>query len=441
MRFYFKPFFSFVIALFFRCDEIFGDLPVWKNVPELERREVFEDAMVNLAKKEKEKAKTLRKRNTTRLTDILDRMTNIKYNTTWTNAKSSLLENPAFADDDELLAMDKEDALIVFEDHIRQLEKEEEVEKEKERKRQKRFQRKNRDAFIELLDELHESGKLTSMSLWVELYQAVCPDTRFSNMLGQPGSTPLDLFKFYVEDLKSRYTMEKKVIKEILKEKNYEVKPNTTFEDFATLVCDDNRSATLDAGNVKLTYNSLLEKAESKEKERMKEETRKLRKLETSFRTMLAKLPIDPSTPWETARPQLEKQPEFEAITQEYERARIYKEYMKDLEESCSHSHNKRKKKSKKSKKHRRSSSVSSRDSYDDSRSRDKKRKNGGKSSKYSDSESSDQDSDSERESNRRSKKSKKSKRHRSDSDRASSGKYSSLDNMIFPLYISLYLF
>ena len=177
-----------------------------------------------------------------------------------------------------------QDALIVFEDHIRQLEKEEEAEKEKERKRQKRFQRKNRDGFIELLDELHEGGKLTSMSLWMELYQSISADSRFSHMLGQPGSTPLDLFKFYVEDLKSRYTMEKKVIKEILKEKSFEVKPNTSFEDFANLVCDDNRSATLDAGNVKLTYNSLLEKAESKEKERVKEENRKLRKLETNFR-------------------------------------------------------------------------------------------------------------------------------------------------------------
>ena len=74
----------------------------------MERREVFEDAMVNLAKKEKEKAKSLRKRNTTRLTDILDRMTNIKFNTTWTQAKQMLLDNPAFAEDDELLAMDKE---------------------------------------------------------------------------------------------------------------------------------------------------------------------------------------------------------------------------------------------------------------------------------------------------------------------------------------------
>ena len=36
-------------------------------------------------------------------------------------------------------------------------------------------------------------------------------------MLGQPGSTPLDLFKFYVEDLKARFHDEKKVVKEILK--------------------------------------------------------------------------------------------------------------------------------------------------------------------------------------------------------------------------------
>lgn len=35
------------------------------------------------------------------------------------------------------------------------------------------------------------------------------------------GSTALDLFKFYVEDLKSRFHEEKKVIKEILKENSF----------------------------------------------------------------------------------------------------------------------------------------------------------------------------------------------------------------------------
>ena len=134
-----------------------------------------------------------------------------------------LLDNPAFADDDELLAMDKEDALIVFEDHIRELEKEEEQERDKERKKLKRIQRKNRDAFLQCLNDLHEAGKLTSMSLWVELFPVIAGDPRFEHMLGQPGSTPLDLFKFYVEDLKSRYYTEKRIIKDILKEKKFEI--------------------------------------------------------------------------------------------------------------------------------------------------------------------------------------------------------------------------
>lgn len=61
------------------------------------------------------------------------------------------------------------------------------------------------------------------MSLWVELYPAISSDPRFTAMLGQPGSSPLDLFKFYVEDLKSRYQEEKKIIREILDEKQFEV--------------------------------------------------------------------------------------------------------------------------------------------------------------------------------------------------------------------------
>lgn len=83
------------------------------------------------------------------------------------------------------LAMDKEDALIVFEDHIRLLEKDDVEEKEQEKKRLKRQARKNRDQFLVLLDSLHEEGKLTSMSLWIELYPIISADIRFSAMLGK----------------------------------------------------------------------------------------------------------------------------------------------------------------------------------------------------------------------------------------------------------------
>ncbi|UYV61633.1 PRPF40A [Cordylochernes scorpioides] len=286
---------------FKKAEQMFGDLEVWKSVPEKERKEFYQDVTFMLTKKEKEEAKNLRKRNVQVLSEILDSTPGITYHTTWKEAQVLLQQNPAFAEDQELLDMDKYDALVVFEEHIRQLEQDEEEEKERERKQLRRYQRKNRESFLRLLDELHESGKLTSMSLWVELYPVISADLRFTAMLGQPGSTPLDLFKFYVEELKAKFHDEKKYIKDILKEKGFVVEVNTTFEEFATVVSEDHRSSTLDAGNVKLTYNSLLEKAEAREKERLKEETRKQRKLESNFRNMLknANPPLPPLVPRE----------------------------------------------------------------------------------------------------------------------------------------------
>lgn len=141
-------------------------------MPESERRDIYEDAIHHLAKREKEEEKALRKRNMKNLTRVLDSMTDITYRTTWTEAQQLLLDNPTFAEDNDLLgefhtfslftqrfltlfsspsnvaAMDKEDALIVFEQHIRELEHEEEEERERDKRRTKRLQRKNRDSFL-----------------------------------------------------------------------------------------------------------------------------------------------------------------------------------------------------------------------------------------------------------------------------------------------------
>ena len=71
------------------------------------------------------------------------------------------------------------------------LEQEYDDDRERERRRQKRIQRKNREAFLVFLDELHEAGKLHSMSLWMDLYDVISQDMRFTVMLGQPGNTLL----------------------------------------------------------------------------------------------------------------------------------------------------------------------------------------------------------------------------------------------------------
>ncbi|XP_028732248.1 pre-mRNA-processing factor 40 homolog A isoform X8 [Peromyscus leucopus] len=401
-----------------KAEQMFGEMEVWNAISERDRLEIYEDVLFFLSKKEKEQAKQLRKRNWEALKNILDNMANVTYSTTWSEAQQYLMDNPTFAEDEELQNMDKEDALICFEEHIRALEKEEEEEKQKTLLRERRRQRKNRESFQIFLDELHEHGQLHSMSSWMELYPTISSDIRFTNMLGQPGSTALDLFKFYVEDLKARYHDEKKIIKDILKDKGFVVEVNTTFEDFVAIISSTKRSTTLDAGNIKLAFNSLLEKAEAREREREKEEARKMKRKESAFKSMLkqAAPPIELDAVWEDIRERFVKEPAFEDITLESERKRIFKDFMHVLEHECQHHHSKNKKHSKKSKKHhrKRSRSRSGSDSDDDD-SHSKKKRQRSESHSASEHSSSAESERSYKKSKKHKKKSKK-RRHKSDS-------------------------
>ncbi|XP_067155553.1 pre-mRNA-processing factor 40 homolog A isoform X6 [Apteryx mantelli] len=399
-----------------KAEQMFGEMEVWNAISERDRLEIYEDVLFFLSKKEKEQAKQLRKRNWEALKNILDNMANVTYCTTWSEAQQYLMDNPTFAEDEELQNMDKEDALICFEEHIRALEKEEEEEKQKSLLRERRRQRKNRESFQIFLDELHEHGQLHSMSSWMELYPTISSDIRFTNMLGQPGSTALDLFKFYVEDLKARYHDEKKIIKDILKDKGFVVEVNTSFEDFVTVISSTKRATTLDAGNIKLAFNSLLEKAEAREREREKEEARKMKRKESAFKSMLkqATPPIELDAVWEDIRDRFVKEPAFEDITLESERKRIFKDFMHVLEHECQHHHSKNKKHSKKSKKHhrKRSRSRSGTESEDDD-SHSKKKRQRSESRSVSDRSSSAESERSYKKSKKHKKKSKK-RRHKS---------------------------
>ncbi|XP_075685405.1 pre-mRNA-processing factor 40 homolog A isoform X2 [Rhinoderma darwinii] len=402
-----------------KAEQMFTELDVWNAISERDRLEIYEDVLFYLAKKEKEQAKQLRKRNWEALKNILDNMANVTYSTTWSEAQQYLMDNPTFAEDEELQNMDKEDALICFEEHIRALEKEEEEEKQKTLLRERRRQRKNRESFQIFLDELHEHGQLHSMSSWMELYPTVSSDIRFANMLGQPGSTALDLFKFYVEGLKARYHDEKKIIKDILRDKGFVVELRTTFEDFVMVISSTKRATTLDAGNIKLAFNSLLEKAEAREREREKEEARKMKRKESAFKSMLkqAAPPIEVDSAWEEVRERFIKEPAFEDITLESERKRIYKDFVHALEHECQHHHSKNKKHSKKSKKHhrKRSRSRSGSESEEEEENHTKKKRQRSDSRSGSEHSTSGESEKSYKKAKKHKKKSKK-RRHKSNS-------------------------
>merc|ERR1712059_247069 len=127
--------------------------------------------------------------------------------------------------------------------------------------------------------------------------------------------------------------------------------------EFATIVCEHKRSASLDAGNVKLTYNALLEREREKEKERVKEEVKKIRKLEGDLRAVFNEIGVDDHSDWQEVQEQLFDKPAYKAITEE-QAEKMFRDYLKDFSETCQHNHGKRK--NKKSKKKKKASSSSS---------------------------------------------------------------------------------
>lgn len=158
------------------------------------------------------------------------------------------------------------------------------------------------------------------------------------------GSTPLDLFKLYVDDLKARYHEDKKLIKEILKEKKAEIEINTTYEEFVELVNSDKRSSQVsDPANMKLTYQSFMEKAEQREKERLKEEQKRVKKLESAFRSLLKKHEVNEATKFEDIRTRISSEEAYVNINDDKECERMFNDYLTHLQEACLH-HVKKKK-------------------------------------------------------------------------------------------------
>ncbi|CAO4370544.1 unnamed protein product [Caenorhabditis nigoni] len=307
--------------------EMFAKDPLWMAVNDEDRKEIFKDCIGFVVRRDKERKEQCRTRNLAAFSHILQSMDQIIYNTTWAQAQRMLIENPQFAGDTNLQLMDKEDALSVFEEHIKQAEKEHEEEKEQEEKRLRRQHRKTREEYLLLLADLHKRGEITSMSLWSSLFPIISTDTRFEHMLLQPGSSPLDLFKFFVEDLKEQYIEDRRLIKDIMTEKDLHIIATTDFKEFSEWIMSHPKGEKVDQGNMKLCYNSMVEKAENKAKDEEKELVRRKRRLESEFRNLLKAHNVDQSSEWAVIKPKLEQEKAYLALENDEEREDAFNHY------------------------------------------------------------------------------------------------------------------
>lgn len=113
-------------------------------------------------------------------------------------------------------------------------------------------------------------------------------DPRYEAMMGQPGTTPLDMFKLRVDDLQERLHEDKKLVREVFKEKNFEVQSTTTADQFMSQLMGDERLAKINPLSMKFIFESLLERALRHEKERAEREKRHKERAERHFNELLA---------------------------------------------------------------------------------------------------------------------------------------------------------
>ena len=125
---------------------------------------------------------------------------NLEPYTRWSEAQGIIQSNQRFQGDQKFKALSKSDILIAFENHIKSLEKTFNDTRQQQNHLKARRERQNRDHFLGLLHDLKKSNKIKAGSKWSQIYPIIEGDERYIAMLGQSGSTPLDLFWDLVEE-------------------------------------------------------------------------------------------------------------------------------------------------------------------------------------------------------------------------------------------------
>jgi pre-mRNA-processing factor 40 len=166
---------------------------------ETERRQLFEEYIVELKKANVEYEAVTRKAAMTDLAAILNALELEPY-TRWSEAREIIQSNERFEHDAKFKTLSNTDILTAFESHIKTLERAFNDARQQQKNSRARRERQNRDGFVDLLTELKAQGKIKAGSKWMNVFPEVENDSRYVAMLGQAGSTPLDLFWDVVEE-------------------------------------------------------------------------------------------------------------------------------------------------------------------------------------------------------------------------------------------------
>ncbi|KAL1741566.1 hypothetical protein HDZ31DRAFT_66786 [Schizophyllum fasciatum] len=353
----------FHYTTFATANKLFAQHPIWQQARiEAERRQIFEEYVDELKEREIQATRAARTRATQKVVALFKQL-DIDVLTRWRTAHKLLLDCDAWKEDPELQKLPSLDILLAFEDYARVTEREFEEQTRRAQVEKTRKERKAREAFKALLQELVDNGSIRARSKWKEVYPSFKDDERYLGMLGNPGSNPLELFWDRVDELDQVLDKKMEVTdaalrrhaaqadKEVKKEddvkkededvkmedatehdKPFEIKPETTEEEFMNVVKDDaDVKEKLTEEDLKEIFKTMHAAAVKKQADEKRRWERKQRHLQDDFRYALRKLPepIDINMTFEEALPLMQHLPEYSAIADDEGRRTAFAKFVK----------------------------------------------------------------------------------------------------------------
>eukprot|EP00850_Spirogloea_muscicola_P004143 SM000017S02883 [mRNA] locus=s17:918328:927163:+ [translate_table: standard] len=291
---------------------------------ERDREELYEDYLVDLERKEKDRAREDRKHNQAEYRAFLETCDFVKVNTQWRKVQDRL------EDDERCARLDKIDRLEVFQEYIRDLEKREEEEKQIAKEALRRKERKNRDEFRKVLADDRASGELHVRTRWRDYLAKVKEMPSYEAVAGNAsGSTPKELFEDVIEELEKQYQDDKAKVKEVMKTAKVVVTPVSSFDAFRDAVKEAGDLEEVSAANLKLVFGDFVERAKEKEEK----EAKRKRRIAGDFAELLHETKsITATSTWEDAQVALADAPEYTAFTDEAERLKVFQEHQAHLQ-------------------------------------------------------------------------------------------------------------
>lgn len=299
-----------------------------------ERRHMFDEYIVELKRKHAEEEVQQRRTAMHELESLLQALV-VDPDTKWSEAQEAITKNDRFTSDDTFRALSNVDLLTAFDSHIKELDRARHDAKQQEKRLHTRRERQARDAFKQLLSQMLADGKIKAGTRWQDFMPLIAEDERYTNLIGTPGSSPLDLFWDVVEDEERKLRSKRNDALDVLEDKRYEMTISTSLDDFAEVMRTDPRTADFPPEQMQMIFDRLMEKIIKRAEEDKLHAERHQRKAIDALRSVIKHLdpPVRVGDSYDDVAARLTGYDEYQVLDDDEARRTAFEKHMRRLKE------------------------------------------------------------------------------------------------------------